>query len=176
MHTWKSGTIFWETSHYWLSIWKPDNLPSNRSNRRWLGRNGKGRWPERKCELWENSHLFENITSRMRHVTSSWHFHFIEEMQTNDWVRASAFIESVLIALRALLSEITKIMRLKLLESSVRWTAASFVSWWHPLVSNFPLQGAVHELTFSNFEFSKEGKSKVLEVGRTRFRSFVCHP
>lgn len=121
--------IFWDTSHSWLSIWKSDSLPSNHSDWRWLGEQwGRERTAE---EMWalKNKHLFQNITSRMRRVTSSWHFHFIEEMQTNDWVRASAaLIESVLIALRALLSEITKITRLKLLKSSLRWTALSFVS------------------------------------------------
>lgn len=68
-------------------------------------------------------------------------------MQTNDLVRVSAFIESVLIALGALLSEITKITRLKLLESSLRRTASSFGSWRYPLVGNFPLHEAVQELT-----------------------------
>lgn len=127
-----------------LETWRfPATVPTGGG----LQRSEQGRGLERKWELWENSHLFQNITSRMRHVTSSWHFHFIEEMQTNDLVRVSAFIESVLIALGALLSEITKITRLKLLESSLRRTTPSFVSWRHPLVGNFPLYEAVHELT-----------------------------
>ena len=108
---------FWEVPQSWLNIWKPD-LPSNHPTGGGLGRTTEGRELERKYELWENSCLFQNITSRMRRVTSSWHFHFIEEMQTKGCVRASAFIESGLIALGALLSEITKITRLTLLESS----------------------------------------------------------
>ena len=110
---------FWEVPQSWLSIWKPDLLlPSNHPTGGGLGRTTEGRELERKYELWENSCLFQNITSRMRCVTSSWHFHFIEETQTKGCVRASAFIESGLIALGALLSEITKITRLTLLESS----------------------------------------------------------
>lgn len=128
----------------YLETWCfPATVPTGGS----LEKSEQGRGLERKCELWENSHLFQNITSRMRRVTSSWHFHFIEEMQTNDLVRVSAFIESVLIAFRALLSEITKITRLKLLESSLRRTASPFVSWRHPLVGNFSLREAVHEHT-----------------------------
>lgn len=90
-----------------LEIWQSSQQPL------WLEVAGEQWGRERTAEeMWalKNKHLFQNITSRMRRDTSSWHFHFIEEMQTNDWVRASAaLIESVLIALRALLSEITKI-------------------------------------------------------------------
>lgn len=141
-----------------------------------LGSNREGRRLEKKCGLWENSHYFQNITGSMRHVTSSWHFYFIEEMQTNDWVRALAFIESVLIALGALLSEITKITRLRLLESSLRWTASSFVSWWHPFVGNLPFTGGCAWAWRSHCKCLKEGKSQVLQVGRTGFRTSVCYP
>lgn len=42
---------FWEISQSWLSIWKPDLLPSNHLTGGGLGRSGEGRGPERKYEL-----------------------------------------------------------------------------------------------------------------------------